>query len=79
MAVKLAIGNLVKLASDGPWTTVVKDKPEAGSKFVEVAWFDGAQLHRELFPKDALIAHPSVEEAQKAAEDKKSKEEKKAD
>ena len=62
MSVKLAIGHLVRLKSDGPWMTVTKDRPEAGSKFVEVAWFEGAGLRREVLPKDALEPHPSVAE-----------------
>lgn len=63
MAIKLTVGNLVKLKSDGPWLTVTKDKPEQGSKFVEVAWFDGSSLCSRVLPKDALEAHPSVLEA----------------
>lgn len=66
MSVKLAVGHLVKLKSGGPWLTVVKDRPEAGSKFVVAAWFDGSVLSQELLPKDALEPHPSVLEAQKS-------------
>lgn len=65
MSVKLVIGSLVKLKSEGPWMTVTKDKPEQGSKFVEASWFDGNQLHSKIFHKDALDAHPSVQESKK--------------
>jgi uncharacterized protein YodC (DUF2158 family) len=67
MAVKFAIGDVVKLRSDGPWMTVVKDRPEAGSKFVVAAWFNGSALSTETFPKDALEHDP----ARKVAEEKK--------
>ena len=59
-AVKLVVGDLVKLKSDGPWLTVTKDRPEAGAKFVEASWFAGTQLESQVLPKDALEPHPSV-------------------
>lgn len=68
MSVKLVIGSLVKLKSDGPWMTVTKDKPEQGSKYLEASWFDGNQLHSKIFHKDALEAHPSAQEAAKKPE-----------
>ncbi len=39
--------------------TVTKDRPEAGSKFVEVSWFDGSALKREVLPKEALEHDPA--------------------
>lgn len=60
MAIKLTTGNQVKLKSGGPWLTVTKDKPEQGSKFVEVSWFDGSALNTKILPKDALDPHPSL-------------------
>jgi uncharacterized protein YodC (DUF2158 family) len=56
MALKLIVGDLVKLKSGGPWTTVTKDRPEQGSKFVQVSWFDGSALRSEVLPKEALEA-----------------------
>lgn len=51
---KLAVGTVVELHSGGPSMTVFKDRPEEGSKFVGVAWFNGTVLAREVLPKDAL-------------------------
>lgn len=70
--VKLVVGSVVKLVSGGPWMTVTKDRPEAGSKFIETAWFDGSVLNRELLPKDAVEASPETVAASKAAEAAKS-------
>ena len=56
MAAKLVIGDVVKLRSDGPWMTVVKDKTEQGTKFVQAAWFDGSALKNEVFHRDTLDA-----------------------
>lgn len=67
MALKFVTGDIVRLKSGGPWMTVVKDRPEAGSKFVGAAWFDSSALSTELFPKDALEHDP----ARKVADDKK--------
>lgn len=62
MATKMSVGDIAKLKSDGPLMTVVKDRVEAGgSKFAELAWFDGSTLHREVFPKDALEVLPRDE------------------
>ncbi|MDO8414752.1 MAG: DUF2158 domain-containing protein [Agitococcus sp.] len=70
IAIKLVVGNVVRLISDGPWMTVTKDRPEAGAKFVEVSWFEGAILHREILPKDALLPSPETLAAAKAKEAK---------
>lgn len=59
MAIKFSVGDVVRLRSEGPWTTVTKDRPEVGSKFVEVAWFDGSALRREVLPKEALEHDPA--------------------
>jgi uncharacterized protein YodC (DUF2158 family) len=64
--VKLVVGSVVRLESGGPWMTVVKDRPEAGSKFVEVAWFNGTDMRREVLPKEALSPSPETIAAQKA-------------
>ncbi|KWU23347.1 DUF2158 domain-containing protein [Burkholderia cenocepacia] len=55
MSKPYAVGAVVELLSGGPLATVVRDKNlEAGSKFVEIAWFDGSSLKKEILPKDAL-------------------------
>lgn len=54
MSLKLSVGALVELLSGGPTMTVVKDRPEEGSKFAGVAWFDGSSLRREVLPRDAI-------------------------
>lgn len=59
MARKLAIGDVARLKSGGPWMTAVKDKLEAGSKFIAMAWFDGSALSKEEFPRDALEPDPT--------------------
>lgn len=59
MAVKFSIGDIVRLKSGGPWTTVTKDKPEAGSKFVQVSWFEGSALRAEVLPKATLEHDPA--------------------
>ena len=74
-AVKFTTGDVVRLKSGGPWTTVTKDRPEIGSKFVQVSWFDGTTLAAEVLPKDAL----EHDMARKAAEEKKAAEDKKAE
>lgn len=68
-AVKFSLGDVVRLKSGGPWTTVTKDKPEIGNKFVQVTWFDGSGLENALLPKDALEHDPTrvVPEAKPAA------------
>lgn len=65
-ALKFTTGDVVRLKSGGPWTTVTKDKPEEGSKFVQVSWFDGTTLAAHVLPKGALEHDP----ARKAVEDK---------
>lgn len=65
MAVKFPVGDVVRLRSGGPWMTVSKDRPEAGSKFVEAVWFDGTALRREVLPKDALEHDPARRMADK--------------
>jgi uncharacterized protein YodC (DUF2158 family) len=66
MAAKFTIGDIVRLKSGGPWTTVTKDKPEAGSKFVQISWFDGSKLESHVLPKVTLEHDP----ARMAAEEK---------
>lgn len=66
-AIKFSLGDVVRLKSGGPWLTVTKDRPEAGSKFVGVSWFDGSHLESDVLPKDALEHDP----ARKAEEPKK--------
>ncbi len=66
MAIKFATGDVVRLKSGGPWTTVTKDRPEAGPKFVTVSWFNGTTLENATLPKEALEHDP----ARKAAEEK---------
>lgn len=56
MAEKLKTGEIARLRSGGPWMTVVKDKVEEGSKFVQAAWFDGSHLSKDTFPLVALEA-----------------------
>jgi uncharacterized protein YodC (DUF2158 family) len=68
MAAKFTIGDIVKLKSGGPWTTVTKDKPEAGSKFVQISWFDGSTFESQVLPKATLEHDP----ARMAAEEKAS-------
>jgi uncharacterized protein YodC (DUF2158 family) len=59
MAHKLIVGNVVKLKSGGPWMTVTKDRTEQSNKLAQTAWFDGAILMTEFFPKDALDIDPA--------------------
>lgn len=70
MAAKFSVGDIVRLKSDGPWMTVTKDRLEAGSKFVAVAWFDGSSLNSEVFPKDALEHDPKRQAPDVKKEDK---------
>ena len=67
MAAKLVVGDVVKLRSDGPWLTVVKDRLEQGPKFVQASWFDGSTLKSEVFPREALVAKDTGEGAPKGA------------
>lgn len=66
-AIKFAIGDIVKLKSEGPWTTVVHDKPAEGSKFVKVAWFDGSALKDAVLPKVTLEHDPKRKTAEAPA------------
>lgn len=70
MARKFGIGDVARLKSGGPWMTVTKDRPEAGSKFVVMSWFDGSKLESEIFPKDALEHDPSRQSAEDTKADK---------
>lgn len=54
MAFKFFIGAVAQLKSGGPLMTVTKDKPEAGSKFVGVTFWEGNVLRTEVLPKEAL-------------------------
>ena len=73
-SIRFVVGHTAKLKSGGPWMTITKDKPEAGSKFVETSWFDGATLSSQLFQKDALEPSPeTVKAAEAAANSKASK------
>lgn len=54
MSVKITVGAVVELKSGGPLATVVRDKGLENNKVVEVAWFNGSDLNREVLPKDAL-------------------------
>lgn len=68
MARKLGIGDVARLKSGGPWMTVTKDKPEVGTKFVGMSWFDGSALNSDIiFPKDALELDPTRQAADEAA------------
>lgn len=67
MAEKLKNGEIVRLRSGGPWMTVVKDKVEAGSKFVRAAWFNGSALESEEFPVVTLEVDPTRRLAEKTA------------
>lgn len=58
MSTKLVNGDVAELKSGGPKMTVVKEKVPEGSKFVQVAWFNGAILSHETFPREALKGHP---------------------
>lgn len=66
--IKLVIGSVVRLKAGGPWVTVTKDKPEAGSKFVGVSWFDGTALCEKVFPKEALEPDEATVKAAEKAE-----------
>jgi len=66
MAAKFSTGDIVRLKSGGPWTTVTKDKVEAGSKFVQVSWFDGSKLENAVLPKVTLEHDPARMAAEEA-------------
>lgn len=68
MARKLAVGDVARLKSGGPWMTAVKDKLEAGSKFIAMAWFDGSALSNEVFPREALEPDPTRQSQDEAKE-----------
>jgi uncharacterized protein YodC (DUF2158 family) len=66
-AVRLVVGDLVKLKSGGPWMTVTEDKFKAGTKTVACSWFAGDDLRTEVFLKEALEPkNPPPEAAPKA-------------
>jgi len=66
--VKLVVGSVARLKGGGPWLTVTKDKPDAGSKFVGVSWFDGTSLAEQVFPRDALEPDENTMKAAEKAE-----------
>ena len=71
--IKLVVGSVVRLKSGGQWMTVTKDKPEAGSKFIGVSWFNGTALEQEVLPKDAVEPDEATIKAAEAAEKEKAK------
>jgi uncharacterized protein YodC (DUF2158 family) len=67
-AVKLVVGDVVKLKSGGPWMTVTDDKFKAGNKTVACSWFSGDDLRTEVFLKEALEPkNPPAEQAAAAS------------
>jgi uncharacterized protein YodC (DUF2158 family) len=60
-SVKLAVGDVVKLKSGGPWLTVTEDKFKAGSKTVACSWFSGDDLRTEVFLREALESKSAPE------------------
>jgi uncharacterized protein YodC (DUF2158 family) len=68
MAFKYVVGAVVRLKSGGPFMTVTKDKPEQGSKFLGVAYFDGSTLKDVVLPKDAIEPDEATLKAAEKAE-----------
>lgn len=68
MAFKFFIGAVVQLKSGGPLMTVTKDKPEQGSKFVGVSFFDGNTLKHDVLPKEAIEPDEATKKAAEKAE-----------
>lgn len=52
--IKYVVGSVVRLKSGGPWMTVTKDKPEAGSKFIGVSFFEGDKMADKVLPRAAV-------------------------
>jgi uncharacterized protein YodC (DUF2158 family) len=69
-AVKLVVGDVVRLKSGGPWMTVTDDKFKAGSKTVATSWFSGDDLRTEVFLREALEPKNPPEEKAPAADAK---------
>jgi uncharacterized protein YodC (DUF2158 family) len=67
-AFKYVIGAVVQLKSGGPFMTVTKDKPEAGTKFIGVSYFDGNSLKHDVLPKDAIEPDEATKKAAEKAE-----------
>jgi uncharacterized protein YodC (DUF2158 family) len=68
MAFKYFVGAVVQLKSGGPLMTVTKDKPEAGSKFVGVTFWEGNTLRTEILPKEAIEPDEATKKAAEKAE-----------
>ncbi|MHB0929648.1 MAG: DUF2158 domain-containing protein [Candidatus Nanopelagicales bacterium] len=60
MALKLNLGDVVKLKSGGPWMTVTRDRTEHGNKLIQVSWFDGSELVSTFLAKEVLDLNPAA-------------------
>jgi uncharacterized protein YodC (DUF2158 family) len=67
-AFKYTVGAVVRLKSGGSFMTVSKDKPEQGSKFLGVSYFDGSTLKHEVLPKEAVEPDEATVKAAEKAE-----------
>ncbi len=65
---KYVVGAVVRLKSGGPFMTVTKDKPEQGSKFLGVSYFDGSALKDAVLPKEAIEPDEATQKAAEKAE-----------
>ena len=66
---KYVVGAVVRLKSGGPFMTVTKDKPEQGSKFLGVSYFDGSTLKDNvILPKEAIEPDEATIKAAEKAE-----------
>ena len=55
------IGDTVKLKSDGPLMTVVKNETQGGHAIVVCSWFEKSQLRHGSFPPEALVKAEKVD------------------